>query len=106
MQLEGTTPGVAIRIPDGLYLGVGVDTTTAALNPQAIYNGGYTEAKDIRLRIANGGAGQSGLIGAWANAFIQYSVKNLGLEPFLVRTSFQIEFLYLSIPLVCRLVGI
>ena len=36
------------------------------------------------LRIANGGAGQSGLIGAWALKFIADSVKN-GTEPFFVR---------------------
>ncbi|KAG5637568.1 hypothetical protein H0H81_004145 [Sphagnurus paluster] len=52
--------------------------------PRATYNGGYPEATEIRLRIANGGAGQSGLIGAWADAFIQHCVKNLGWKPFKV----------------------
>jgi len=55
----------------------------ASVTPQAVYNGGYTDAKDIYLKIANGGAGQSGLIGAWADAFIKYRVNN-GSEPFLV----------------------
>ncbi|KAF8960817.1 hypothetical protein BDZ97DRAFT_1665317 [Flammula alnicola] len=52
-------------------------------DPYAIYNGGYDDAKDrgICLRIANGGAGQTGLIRAWADAFIQYMVHR-GVEPF------------------------
>ncbi|TFK32375.1 hypothetical protein BDQ12DRAFT_716440 [Crucibulum laeve] len=74
----------SVKIPDGLYMGVhGVGAASSSLAPQAIYNGGYTNAKEVKLRIANGGAGQSGLIGAWANAFIQDSVRN-GEEPFLV----------------------
>jgi len=48
-----------------------------------VYDGGLG-GKDIRLRIANGGAGQSGLIGAWADAFIQYCHKK-GIAPFKVR---------------------
>jgi hypothetical protein len=36
------------------------------------------------LRIANGGAGQSGLIREWANAFIQYMVQSNGSKPFQV----------------------
>ncbi|KAG6910327.1 hypothetical protein DXG01_011395 [Tephrocybe rancida] len=52
------------------------------LQPQATYNGNYTEATDIRLRIANGGAGQSGLIGAWADAFIKYCVETRSITPF------------------------
>lgn len=54
------------------------------VSAQATYNGGYTDAKQVRLRIGNGGAGQSGLIGAWANAFIQYMVQKNGTQPFLV----------------------
>ena len=56
----------------------------SGLDPAATYNGGYSNATGIKLRIANGGAGQSGLIGAWADAFIQYSVKTLGYPPFQV----------------------
>jgi len=75
----------AVKIPSGLYVGASVDTESAALAPQATYDGGYPRVgQGIKLRIANGGAGQSGLIGAWADAFIGYSVKVLGLEPFLV----------------------
>ncbi|GLB40858.1 putative PBP superfamily domain containing protein [Lyophyllum shimeji] len=73
-----------VKIPSGLYVGVGVGTKDAGLKPQATYNGGCKDATEIRLRIANGGAGQSGLIGAWADAFIQYSVKTLGQKPFKV----------------------
>ncbi|KAG6843824.1 hypothetical protein H0H87_012883 [Tephrocybe sp. NHM501043] len=54
------------------------------LQPQATYNGNYTEATDIRLRIGNGGAGQSGLIGAWADAFIKYCVETRSIAPFKV----------------------
>lgn len=32
------------------------------VDPAAIYNGGYRSAKNVALRIGNGGAGQSGLI--------------------------------------------
>jgi hypothetical protein len=35
---------------------------TYAVDPAAIYNGGYNSTKNIALRIGNGGAGQSGLI--------------------------------------------
>ncbi|KAF8637054.1 hypothetical protein AX16_010909 [Volvariella volvacea WC 439] len=52
--------------------------------PAGTYDGGYSDAKEVRLRIANGGAGQSGLIGAWANAFIQYRVKRYKDKPFKV----------------------
>lgn len=57
------------------------------LDPAVVYNGGYSDATEIKLRIANGGAGQSGLIGAWADAFIQYSVETLSYEPFEVNTA-------------------
>ncbi|KAH9476299.1 Putative ABC transporter anion-binding protein [Psilocybe cubensis] len=55
--------------------------------PSAIYDGGYGEQAERRgvcLRIANGGAGQTGLIGAWADAFIRYMVSKKGVEPFQV----------------------
>ena len=82
--------------PDSLYQ----DDSTAALainppvtslssdstsfkKPHAIYDGGYEDAKiqGVRLRIANGGAGQTGLIRAWADEFIQYMVSE-GMPPF------------------------
>ncbi|KAF9448069.1 hypothetical protein P691DRAFT_818191 [Macrolepiota fuliginosa MF-IS2] len=43
------------------------------------------EPKDkVGLRIANGGAGQAGLIGAWADSFINYMVQRRRIEPFIV----------------------
>ncbi|PYI32501.1 hypothetical protein BP00DRAFT_435280 [Aspergillus indologenus CBS 114.80] len=47
-----------------------------AVDPIALYNGGYNSATDVKLRIGNGGAGQSGLIKSLANASIKSSVKN------------------------------
>ena len=54
--------------------------------PQEVYDGGYENAKlqGVRLRIANGGAGQTGLIRAWADGFIQHMVSK-GMPPFEVR---------------------
>ncbi|KAL0565079.1 hypothetical protein V5O48_016950, partial [Marasmius crinis-equi] len=54
------------------------------LVPAAVYDGGYQGAHEVRLRIANGGAGQSGLIGAFANAYIRFCVETKGAKPFLV----------------------
>ncbi|TCD69496.1 hypothetical protein EIP91_007426 [Steccherinum ochraceum] len=74
-------------LPDGAQqhllasTGPTASTNASALVPQETYDGGYSDAKDIRLRIANGGAGQSGLIREFANAFIQYMVKK-GVAPF------------------------
>ena len=58
-------------------------TSASSAKPRAIYNGGYEDAKiqGVRLRIANGGAGQTGFIGAWADAFIQHMVSK-GMPPF------------------------
>jgi hypothetical protein len=60
-----------------------ITITTPSAKPFAIYNGGYEGARKrgTRLRIANGGAGQTGLIRAWADTFIQYMVAK-GAEPF------------------------
>jgi ABC-type tungstate transport system permease subunit len=58
------------------YLHTGVD-------PAAVYDGGYGRKSPILLGIGNGGAGQSGLIGALADAFIKDSVAT-GSEPFRV----------------------
>ena len=55
--------------------------------PTAIYDGGYSSADAIvRLRIGNGGAGQSGLVGALADQFIRDTVERGNVSaPFLVR---------------------
>ncbi|KAK5997789.1 putative ABC transporter anion-binding protein [Cladobotryum mycophilum] len=47
---------------------------SAAQNPSAIYDGGFGNGTAVQLRIGNGGAGQSGLVGALANAFIKDQV--------------------------------
>ncbi|PPQ79459.1 hypothetical protein CVT25_002621 [Psilocybe cyanescens] len=65
----------------------GILTPILRSKPSAIYDGGYRERAQRRgvcLRIANGGAGQTGLIQAWANAFIRYMVTHKGVEPFQV----------------------
>ncbi|KAF9443917.1 hypothetical protein P691DRAFT_796946 [Macrolepiota fuliginosa MF-IS2] len=49
-----------------------------------VYHGSYNDTTKVGLRIANGGAGQSGLIGAWANSFINYMVERKHHEPFTV----------------------
>ncbi|KAJ1306105.1 hypothetical protein OPQ81_010816 [Rhizoctonia solani] len=55
----------------GTYYGIGKDKTT--------------NAGPVRLRISNGGAGLSGLVGALANAFITYMVDETKREkPFVI----------------------
>lgn len=80
----GSSTPHAAQVPDGLYASSGTSIAGVSIAPHATYNGGYTNAKDVRLRIANGGAGQSGLIGAWADAFIKYMVNERHVQPFLV----------------------
>ena len=65
---------------------------TCSNQPREIYDGGYEDAKiqGVRLRIANGGAGQTGLIRAWADGFIQYMVSE-GMSPFEVRPSYCVK---------------
>jgi len=59
--------------------------TQCDLRPQAVYSGSNpTPSQPVLLRIANGGAGQSGLIGAWANAFIDWCVQKKQLQSFSV----------------------
>src|SRR6266511_566436 len=60
-------------------------TSTPSPVPSAIYDGGLSSTKEtgVLLRIGNGGAGQIGLIGALANAFIQDWVAK-GYKPFKV----------------------
>ncbi|KAF4996551.1 hypothetical protein FGRMN_4435 [Fusarium graminum] len=56
-----------------------------AVTPEAVYSGGFDHGKNdsIKLRIANGGAGQSGLIKELANAYIKTRVI-AGAKPFQV----------------------
>ncbi|KAH7268586.1 hypothetical protein MRS44_011144 [Fusarium solani] len=59
--------------------------TCVAVEPEAVYSGGFDFDKNdsIKLRIANGGAGQSGLIKELANAYIKDRVTG-GEKPFQV----------------------
>ncbi|KAF9218792.1 hypothetical protein BS17DRAFT_798453 [Gyrodon lividus] len=81
--LRQSNTEVAFKVPDGLLVGVGL--ASLSIQPQVVYDGGLG-GQDIRLRIATGGAGQSGLIEKWANAFIQYCCKERTqpFEPFKV----------------------
>ncbi|KIJ38186.1 hypothetical protein M422DRAFT_176923 [Sphaerobolus stellatus SS14] len=55
------------------------------LLPQEVYNGSHpVVGQQIKLKIGNGGAGQSGLIGEWANAFIDYCTQEKKMESFSV----------------------
>ncbi|KAH6619913.1 extracellular solute-binding protein family 1 [Boeremia exigua] len=55
---------------------------TALVDPTEVYNGGFNStSNNTLLRIATGGAGQSGLVKVLADAFIQDSVQN-GSQPF------------------------
>ncbi|GAA5913152.1 hypothetical protein JCM6882_005802 [Rhodosporidiobolus microsporus] len=50
---------------------------TSSVAASATYSGtNSTEAGDVHLRISNGGAGQSGLVGALAEAYIDWAVSN------------------------------
>jgi hypothetical protein len=71
-----------VKTSDSLRQGSTTATTPSA-KPFAIYNGGYESSRKrgICLRIANGGAGQTGLIRAWADTFIQHMVAK-GADPF------------------------
>ncbi|KAF2626047.1 extracellular solute-binding protein family 1 [Macroventuria anomochaeta] len=63
-------------------IAVAISGVNALVDPTEIYNGGFISINNnTALRIATGGAGQSGLVKALADAFIQDSVKN-GSQPF------------------------
>lgn len=51
---------------------------------QTYYGSSGDEKASVKLRIATGGAGQSGLVKALADAFIDDQVKRTGCEPFAV----------------------
>ncbi|GAW07402.1 extracellular tungstate binding [Lentinula edodes] len=67
-------PSTATSLPPET-LSMSKSRSSNPLEPTKTYNGGYTDAKEIRLRIANGGAGQSGLVGALADAFVKWCVE-------------------------------
>ncbi|KZT43334.1 hypothetical protein SISSUDRAFT_686526 [Sistotremastrum suecicum HHB10207 ss-3] len=57
-------------------------TKAHRIEPKAVYDGGYPLARGVRLRIAAGGPGNSGLVEALSNAFIQYMVESQSTKPF------------------------
>ena len=63
------------------------NTSDGARKPYEIYNGGYSNAHErgVCIRIANGTAGQIGLLRVWADAFIRMMVEDKGEQPFEVR---------------------
>ncbi|KAI5791986.1 extracellular solute-binding protein family 1 [Geopyxis carbonaria] len=75
-----------------------LSVTALAVDPSAIYDGGIASSTSpISLRIANGGAGQSGLVKALADAYIADAVAN-GSKPFRVAwiksdTTYSIKYL-------------
>ena len=55
------------------------------VKPEEIYYGSTTsKSAPLKLRIATGGAGQSGLVKALADAFIDDQIKRTGCKPFAV----------------------
>ncbi|KAL4950164.1 hypothetical protein BDW69DRAFT_197478 [Aspergillus filifer] len=60
-----------------------LSATALVVDPAAVYNGSSSSVSDVKLRIGNGSAGQSGFVKALADKFIQSSVAN-GSDPFLI----------------------
>ena len=60
------------------------DAESVYVKPAEIYSTHDNSTSPIRLRIATGGAGQSGLIRALAEAFIKETVHKSGCETFSV----------------------
>ncbi|KAJ7065370.1 hypothetical protein C8F01DRAFT_982422 [Mycena amicta] len=78
------TTAVFVQTSSTIAPSTAVDITSLA--PAAVYNGSqsFPGHSNIKLRIANGGAGQSGLVKALADAFIDYMVKEQQVAPFQV----------------------
>lgn len=57
------------------------------LEPTEVYSLANHQSSPIKLRIATGGAGQSGLIRAFALAFIPYHMRTTECEPFAIAWS-------------------
>lgn len=80
---DGAYPSAATKpTPNGA-------SSPITATPYEIYDGGYSHAREqgVRVRIANGTAGQVGLLRAWADSFIQHMVDK-GEAPFQVRVVF------------------
>ncbi|KAL4863604.1 hypothetical protein BDV12DRAFT_177300 [Aspergillus spectabilis] len=55
----------------------------SGVQPEQVYDAGYSGASEIRLRLGNGGAGQTGLVKVLAEAYIISRVAH-GAQPFKV----------------------
>jgi len=59
--------------------------TPPQIEPEETYYGSFQDSQpSLRLRIATGGAGQSGLLNALANAFIDAQAQETNCAPFAV----------------------
>ncbi len=85
--------GPVFSLSDGAHRTAAVKVTLSSVStlgglssPHEIYDGGYAHARErgVLVRIANGTAGQVGLLRAWADSFIRHMV-NKGEQPFQVR---------------------
>lgn len=85
-HISSATPESALKssAPDNTYDGV--------RKPYEIYNGGFSNAHErgVCIRIANGTAGQIGLIRLWADTFIRMMVEEKGEQPFEVSSNFSV----------------
>ena len=54
------------------------------IEPTEIYHANLDSTSNIELRVATGGAGQSGLLRALGDAFVLHKVNNLQYKPFAV----------------------
>jgi hypothetical protein len=63
---------------------VAPNSTPPSIEPTEVYHANYPSSPPIKLRIAAGGAGQSGLIRAISDAFITYQVEQKKTAPFSV----------------------
>ena len=87
--------GPVVSLDDNAYRSCAANVTLSSVStpvlstPHEIYDGGYAHASErgVLVRIANGTAGQVGLLRAWADSFIQHMVDK-GEAPFQVRVSF------------------
>ncbi|ORY81747.1 hypothetical protein BCR35DRAFT_321321 [Leucosporidium creatinivorum] len=69
----------------GLLTKRAIACTNSSVRASATYTGSNTTSTDVRLRISNGGAGQSGLVGALAEAYIDYALaQGIANESFAV----------------------
>jgi len=77
-----------------------------SVNPYAIYDGGFPDSqrRGICIRIANGGAGQAGLIKAWSDAFVKEMVAR-GSEPFQVNLNLSAKARVVHFRLGCMVFG-